>query len=112
MSGVLAISGQQTQVPEGSRAFNLSIPMSSVSEDLENVFASASAWTVTAPVGAVGAAILPPVGNTVGLTLKGVVGDTGIALAPGYPSVLALTATSFVLASAGTITGAVQVSFF
>lgn len=114
-NGVLSIEGIQTQIPEGSKAFNLSIAMSAVTEELENTFASASSWTVTVPSGCAGCAIVPPASNTTGLTLKGVSGDTGIGIDPAGPTILNFpvsTPASFVLTSAGAITGAVEVSFF
>jgi hypothetical protein len=66
--------------------------------------------TITAPTGGStvsAVTIVPPVGNTVVLTLKGLAGDTGIPLHLTGPTSLALpsTVTSFVLDAASTCTG-------
>lgn len=61
--------------------------------------------TVTAPTGAVGVTIIPPAGNTVTLTLKGVTGDTGIALAVASPTSLGISGVStFVITTNGPVT--------
>lgn len=53
------------------------------------------------------ATIVPPVGNTNTLTLKGTTADGGIGLHPTDPSVVtfATTTTTFCLTAGGTITG-------
>lgn len=66
--------------------------------------------TITVPTGGTmvsAVTIVPPVGNTVILTLKGVNGDTGIPLHLTGPSSLALpsTATSFVINASDVLTG-------
>jgi hypothetical protein len=65
--------------------------------------------TITCPVGATltGVTIVPPVGNTQTITLKGVTGDTGIALHKTDPTSLGLDSavTSIGLTAGGTITG-------
>ena len=71
---------------------------------------ASGANTITAPTGgtiASAATILPPVGNTQTITLKGVTGDTGVALHLTDPTTVALaaTVTTFVLTAGGTITG-------
>ena len=48
---------------------------------LSNGFTSISAL---APASSLGVVIVPPPGNTVALTLKGVTGDTGIAIDPAH----------------------------
>lgn len=55
----------------------------------------------------VGATVVPPVGNTQTMTLKGVTGDTGIGMHLTNPSVitLATTTTTFGITAGGTITG-------
>lgn len=73
-------------------------------------FTGAGANTVTVPAqGAIPNAviIIPPPGNTQGITFKGVTGDTGVLMHPTYPSVFTLGSgvTSFVLTVAGTVTG-------
>lgn len=66
--------------------------------------------TITPPAGGstpVGVMIIPPLGNVVALTLKGVTGDTGVLLHPTDPTFIALgspTAT-FCLTTSNTLTG-------
>ncbi len=68
--------------------------------------------TITLPTGGTvpaAAEIIPPVGNTVGMILKGVTGDTGIQLHLTDSSVVALSSTAaaatFCITAGGTITG-------
>src|SRR5579863_9172690 len=49
---------------------------------------------ITAPATCLGVTIVPPPGNAVTLTLKGVTGDTGILLSPTQPTVLSFTSGS------------------
>lgn len=42
--------------------------------------------TIAIPATAVGVVIVPPPGNTVSMTLKGISGDTGTTLDPGLPT--------------------------
>lgn len=61
--------------------------------------------TITVPSAAVAVTIIPPVGNAVVLTLKGVNGDTGIVIHPSDPSSIGLSGvTSFVLNAASIVT--------
>lgn len=55
----------------------------------------------------VGVTIVPPAGNVVAITLKGVGSDAGIQLHPTDPSTIALgsTVASFVLDAAAAVTG-------
>ena len=74
---------------------------------------SAGANTITAPavtgIAATAAVlIIPPAGNIVTITLKGVTGDTGVPLNPNYPSLIAVpnpTGTFVLTAGAGGILG-------
>jgi len=71
---------------------------------------SAGANNITPPTGGTtpkAATIVPPVGNTNTMTLKGVTGDTGIAMHLTDPAVitLATTVTTFCITAGGTITG-------
>ncbi len=71
---------------------------------------ASGANTITCPAGGSvpkAATIVPPVGNTQTMTLKGVTGDTGIALHLTDPAVLTLatTTTTFCITAGGTITG-------
>ena len=66
---------------------------------------SSGANTITVPTSAVAVTIVPPIGSTVALTLKGVAGDTGIALHPSDPTSLGLSGsvTSFVINAASAV---------
>lgn len=66
--------------------------------------------TIAVPAGGatpVSVTIIPPAGNIVPITLKGVAGDTGIPLHLTDPSTIALAAgvASFVLAAGNVVTG-------
>ena len=66
--------------------------------------------TVTVPTALSGLTvrvkIVPPAGNAVSLTIKGVTGDTGIPLTPSEPSYLSMPSgsSSFVLTAGGAVT--------
>lgn len=68
---------------------------------------SSGANTITVPSSAVAVTIIPPSGNTVAITLKGITGDTGVALALAAPCSLSLngSVSSFVLTAASAIIG-------
>ena len=71
---------------------------------------SSGSTTITVPSSGTtlaGVTIIPPVGNTAGITLKGVTGDTGIALHKTDPTSLGLDAgvTAFVLGATAGVTG-------
>ena len=71
---------------------------------------ASGANTITPPTGGstpVAVTIIPPAGNTVALTLKGIAGDTGIAIHLTDPTTIGLAAgvSSFVLNAASTING-------
>ena len=53
----------------------------------------AGANTITPPTKAGGVLIIPPAGNTIAITLKGVTGDTGIVLAKIAPTLLTFDTT-------------------
>ena len=66
--------------------------------------------TITLPTGGstvVSCTILPPVGNTQTLTLKGVTTDTGVALHLTDPTTVAFASsvTTFGITAGGTVTG-------
>jgi len=71
--------------------------------DLANL--SSGANTITIPTSAKAVTIIPPSGNTVLMTLKGVAGDTGVQLHLTDPSSIALTSTTFVLNAASALIG-------
>lgn len=72
---------------------------------------STGANTITLPTGGstpIGAVIIPVVGNTQSLTLKGVSGDTGIALHKTNPTIITFdnpAPANFVLTAGGVING-------
>lgn len=71
---------------------------------------ASGANTITVPTGGstpTSVTIVPPTGNTVSLTLKGVTGDTGIALHLTDPTNIALASsvTTFILTTNNTLTG-------
>lgn len=71
---------------------------------------ASGANTITPPTGgstAVSVTIVPPTGNVVTITLKGLTGDTGFLLHPTDPSTFALASgtTTFVLTCSSTLTG-------
>lgn len=72
----------------------------------ELVVLTTGANTITVPTGSVAVTIIPPAGNTVALTLKGVSGDTGIALALASPTSIGLATgvVNFVINAASGVT--------
>lgn len=71
---------------------------------------SSGANTITVPAGGsspLACTILPPTGNSLSITLKGITGDTGIRLHNTDPTTIALdpSSTSFVLTAGAGITG-------
>ncbi len=71
---------------------------------------ASGANTISAPTGGstpVSVTIVPPAGNTVLMTVKGVTGDIGVPIHKTDPTTLALDSTfsSFCLTAAGIITG-------
>jgi len=84
---------------------NITSPASITIQNLAsgaNTITAPSAGTVLA-----GVTIIPPVGNTAGITLKGVSGDTGISLHKTDPTSIGLDSavTAFVLGATAGITG-------
>lgn len=121
MAGALTVSGTQTGIPSGQRAYSLTIsPMSNYESTVAVVLAS-GANTITVPTAASGGGLpagfflIPPPGNTQTLTLKGVTGDTGIPISPTQPTVISFAAappTSFVITAGGTVTGETAIVYF
>ncbi len=64
---------------------------------------TAGANTIAVPSDSVAVTILPPAGNTIGITLKGISADTGVILHPTDPTSLGLSSgvSSFVLTAFG-----------
>lgn len=101
----ITFTGDITATQTVSAAQNLASP-----GDMDYVNLTTGANTITLPpntVTTVAVTIIPPAGNTVALTLKGVAGDTGVPLHLTDPSTIALAAgvTSFVLNAASAVTG-------
>lgn len=72
---------------------------------IESKVLSSGANTITPPTGVSACTIIPPSGNTVGLTLKGVTGDTGVALHLTDPTTIGLAGTTaFCLTAASGVT--------
>lgn len=74
--------------------------------EIENVALSAGNNTITPPTGAKAVTILPPAGNTVLITAKGIGADTGIVLHLTDPTSIGLNsaASTFVLSAASSVT--------
>ena len=107
MAGNLTISGTQSAIPSGSRAFNIAIggPLSN-NEATTNVALASGANTITVPAGATGVIIIPPSANTQTLILKGVTGDTGVGISPTQPTLIMFSTSapaSFVITAGGAI---------
>jgi hypothetical protein len=72
---------------------------------LQQLALASGANTVTPPTGAKSVTIVPPSGNVVALTLKGVAGDTGIALHKTDPTSIGLDgAATFVINAGSSVT--------
>jgi len=92
----MATTSQRTGAITFSGDVNAQISLATVTNPLApgdiDLFAlSTGANTMTLPTGGstpTGAIIIPPPGNTVALTLKGVGGDTGIALSKVDPAII------------------------
>ncbi len=105
-SQTITYSGDVSGTETVSAASNAASPGS-----VEIKTLSAGANTITVPTGGTtptAVTVLPPVGNTNLITLKGIAGDTGVALHKTDPTTIALdsTVTTFVLNAAAQITGA------
>lgn len=73
--------------------------------EIENVVLATGPNTITPPTGTTAVTILPPIANTIGITLKGVTGDTGVPLGLVDPSTISLAGlTSFVLTAVSGVT--------
>jgi hypothetical protein len=104
-SQTITYTGDVTGTETVSAATNAASPGS-----VELKTLTSGANTITVPTGGStpsAVTILPPTGNTVTLTLKGITGDTGVALHLTDPTTIALatTVTTFVLTTSNTLTG-------
>lgn len=112
-NGVLTLSGTQTGLPFGTIPYSFTINFSSISsETLVNLQSGAN--TITVPTGCAGCFIVPPTGNAVVLTLKGVTGDTGIPIAVNGVTPLAFgtAPASFVITAASLTVGNTSILFW
>lgn len=101
----ITFTGDTTATQTNAAASN---PNSPAQNELRTLAIGAN--TITVPTGGaspVAVTIVPPAGNTVALTLKGVAGDAGVLLHPTDPSTVALGAgvVSVVLNAAAVVTG-------
>lgn len=99
-STVITWTGDVEYTQEFEAAVNAS---GSGKNDLTNL--SSGNNTITCPTSAKAVTIVPPVGNTVVLKLKGVAGDTGVSLSLTDPGSYPITDTTFVLNAASALTG-------
>ena len=96
----ITLSGDLSAQNTFSAADNVASPAGVESKTL-----SSGANTITPPTGTVSVTIIPPSGNTVALTLKGVTGDTGVALHLTDPTSIGLAGTTaFCLTAASGVT--------
>lgn len=117
--GTVTVQSATQSIPSGSKIIGplQIVGANQVGGVTELSFTGAQSLTVTPPVGATGAVIVAPSGNVVALTVKGVGGDTGIPSQPGGLIAVVTFANpsspaTFVVTSAGAVTGNVEVSFF
>jgi len=101
----ITFTGDITATLTNAAASNAASPGMSELKNLVN-----GANTITVPTGGatpVAVRVVPPAGNVVSITLKGVTGDTGVALHLTDPTTIALAASvsSFCLTAGGAITG-------
>ncbi|MBU6429501.1 MAG: hypothetical protein KGR26_10850 [Cyanobacteria bacterium REEB65] len=79
---------------------------------LQEVTLASGANTITLPAGTTRVCIIPPSGNAVALTLKGIAGDTGLGTFKAAPQYLAFDGTApstFVLSAASAMSSPVQI---
>lgn len=103
-TATLTCTGDDTSVKTQVAAANVTSP----SQD-QFVNLASGANTLTAPVAAAPTrlTIIPPAGNTVALTLKGVTGDTGVTIHKTDPTSVAVdpAIVSVCLTAANTVNG-------
>ena len=103
-AATLTFTGDIQQTQPIAAAVNAASP---ATESLVNLASGAN--TLTAPVSAVATrlTIIPPAGNTILMTLKGVTGDTGVPLHKTDPTTLGIDATlvTLCLTAASAIAG-------
>jgi hypothetical protein len=104
-SSTIIFTGDVTGTETASAAKNISSPGT-----IEVKTLGSGANTITVPTGGTipsAVTIIPPAGNTVTLTLKGVTGDTGVALHLTDPTIVALatSVSTFCLTTNNILTG-------
>ncbi len=104
-SSTITFTGDVTGTETSTAATNTASPGT-----IEIKTLSSGANTITVPTGGTtptAVTIVPPAGNTVTLTIKGVTGDTGVALHLTDPTTIALASsvTTFCLTTSNTLTG-------
>lgn len=98
---VVAFTGDVEFADEFAAASNVSSP------GMVDLVALSSGFnSIAVPTGATGLLIVPPSGNTVSLTLKGITGDTGLRIHNTDPTSLALhsSTTTVGITTSGTVT--------
>lgn len=101
----IEINGDVTAAHTFSAANNIASP-----GDIDIVTLALGANIITPPSGGttpVACTIIPPAGNVIAITLKGIGGDTGIVLHKTDPTSIALDSpiTTFVLTAAAEVVG-------
>ncbi len=106
------ITATLTGTPTGTKTISIPVTVSTPVDASTVLNLSSGANTITPPVGATVAVIIPPAANAVTMTLKGITGDTGVPLSLTNPSLISLaSAAAFVITTGGTING-VEVLYF
>jgi hypothetical protein len=112
--GTITFGGTITGLADGTRTLSFSIPLPGAIDWASSVVLQSGFNAFSIPTGATVVTIVPPSGNTIALTLKGITGDTGFLIHKTYPSCIDLdsTATTLGITAASTTTGVTQVNFY
>lgn len=99
-AATVAFNATITGLPTGTKSVTIPSVVPTPIDGSTVVALVSGANTITPPVGATVACIVPPVANATTITLKGVTGDTGVPLSPTNPSWVSLaSAAAFCLTS-------------
>lgn len=107
-NGQLQITGLQTFLPSGaqSQLGPYTVPFTATESDTLTSLASGNN-TIAVPATAGGVLLIPQVGNTIAVTIKGIAADTGLPLSLVYPFLWEFAApgapSSFVLNAASAV---------
>lgn len=115
MASSISISGSISGLPVGSvTASPTAISNSNTVASMSNTTLASGTNTISVPSGAVGCLIVPPSGNTIAITLKGVGADTGFRIHNTNPIMLSFdsSVTSFVLSAASVFGSPTTILFF